>query len=47
MSLYYQFKMKKCITCLPVYYVKQATGGNDPSLTNAQKYSIIVKTKNR
>jgi hypothetical protein len=32
---------------MPITYVKLSTGGNDPSLTNAQKYAMIVKTKNR
>ncbi len=43
---YYEFNIK-CIKFAPIYYVKLVTGGNNPTLTNSQKYSMIVQKKNR
>ena len=42
------FKMnnmsKACSNCPKPNYLKVATGGNDPSLTKAQRYSQYVQT---
>ncbi len=46
MNSYQRFTLKY-LPYTPITYVKLVTGGNDPSLTNAQKYAMIVKKKTR
>ena len=47
MNSYHHRGKLKCMPCTPIIYVKLTTGGNDPSLTCAQKYAMLVKNKTR